>query len=180
MQSDYASAMSIDNSPGPSSLNTPLPSTHHLKPSNLVLTPICGNKTPRSLLDLYLCESLAVALTHPLSGPNFKIHTSKEKSYADKAWCVYCHKPFAREHSTLFRHIERNHKDQLKKEDSVVCSKKEKTILTAKKSQLEQYFTSQIPPLTKNEQDKAMKLLAHAWCKNLLPPVLADSLTFSE
>ena len=71
---------------------------------------------------------------------HFKIHTSKEKSYADKAWCVYCHKPFAREHSTLFRHIERNHKDQLKKEDSVVCSKKEKTILTAKKSQQEQYF----------------------------------------
>ena len=129
---------------------------------------------------MYLCESLAVARTHPLSGPNFKVHTSKEKSYADKAWCVYCHKPFAREHSTLFRHIERNHKDQLKKEDSVVCSIKEKTILTAKKSQLEQYFTSQIPPLTKNEQDKAMKLLAHAWCENLLPPVLADSLTFSE
>ena len=47
---------------------------------------------------------------------HFKVHTSKEKSYADKAWCDYCHKPFAREHSTLFRPIERNHKDQLKKE----------------------------------------------------------------
>ena len=32
MQHDLASAMSNDNSPGPSSLNTPLPSTHHLKP----------------------------------------------------------------------------------------------------------------------------------------------------
>ncbi|KAL5481654.1 hypothetical protein EMCRGX_G021858 [Ephydatia muelleri] len=114
--------MSIDNSPGPSSLNTPLPSTHHLKP--------CPNP------DLWECNSEELAL-------------------------------------------ERNHKDQLKKEDSVVCSKKEKTILTAKKSQLEQYFTSQIPPLTKNEQDKAMKLLAHDWCENV-PPVLADSLTFSE
>ena len=55
--------------------------------------------------------------------------------------------------TTYFRHIERNHKDQLKKEDSVVCTKKEKTILTAKKSQLEQHFyislsqkTSRIKP----------------------------------
>ena len=69
-------------------------------------------------------------------------------------------------------------KDQLKKEDSVVCSKKEKTILTAKKSQLEQHFYISLSQ--KNEQDKAMKLLAHAWCENLLPPVLADSLMFSE
>ena len=80
---------------------------------------------------------------------HFKVHASKEKSYADKAWCDYCHKPFAREISNFFRHIERNHKDQLKKEDSVVCSKKEKTILTAKKSQLEQYLTSQIPKMSR-------------------------------
>ena len=160
MQRDFASAMSIDNSPGPSSLNTPLPSTHHLKP--------CPNP---DLWEYNSEELVRFVSMRKLSGSNntsaiwshFKVHTSKEKSYADKAWCDYCHKPFAREHSTLFRHIERNHKDQLKKEDSVVCSKKEKTILTAKKSQLEQYFTSQIPPLTKNEQDKAMKLLAHAW-----------------
>ena len=139
--------MSIDNSPGPSSLNTPLPSTHHLKP--------CPNP------DLWECNSeerVRFVPMRKLSGStntsavwsHFKVHTSKEKSYADKAWCDYCLKPFAREHSTLFRHFERNHKDQLKKEDSVVCSKKEQTILTAKKSQLEQYFTSQIPPLTKN------------------------------
>ena len=177
MQRDFASTMSIDNSPGPSSLNTPLPSTHHLKP--------CPN------LDLWEYNSEELVRFVPmrkLSGStntsavwsHFKVHTSKEKSYADKAWCDYCHKPFAREYSTLFRHIEWNHKDQLKKEDSVVCSKKEKTILTAKKSQLEQYLTSQIPPLTKNEQDKAMKLLAHAWFENLLPPVLVGSLTFSE
>ena len=70
----------------------------------------------------------------------------------DKAWCDYCFKSFSREHSTLFRHIEWHHKGQIKNEDSVVCVKKEKTILTAKKSQLEQYFTSQILPLTKNEQ----------------------------
>ena len=116
--------------PGPSSLNTPLPSTHH---PNLVLTPICGNKTPRSL---YLCESLAVGAGSTNTSAvwsHFKVHTSKEKSYADKAWCDYCHKPFAREYSTLFRHIE---------------------FLTAKKSQLEQYFTSQIPPLTKMSRIK--------------------------
>ena len=107
-------------------------------------------------------RKLSGSTTHPLSG---KVHTSKEKSYADKAWCVYCHKPFAREHSTLFRRIERNHKDQLKKEDSVVCSKKEKTILTAKKSLL--------PSLTKNEQDKAMKLLhgAKIYFPQFLPTV---------
>ena len=65
-------------------------------------------------------------------------------------------------------------------EGSVVCSKQEKTILTAKKSQLEQYFTTQVPSLTTVEHDEAMKQLAHAFCENLLPPVLADSLTFSE
>ena len=54
--------------------------------------------------------------------------------------------------------FERHHTliDEIKNEDSVVCAKKEKTILTAKKSQLEQYSTSQIPPLTKNDHDKAM------------------------
>ena len=37
---------------------------------------------------------------------HFKVHTSKEKTYADKAWCDYCHKPFAREDSTLFTYRE--------------------------------------------------------------------------
>ena len=51
-----------------------------------------------------------------------KVHTSKEKGYADKTWCDYCHKPFSREHSTHSRHIERHHKDQMKNaEASVVC-----------------------------------------------------------
>ena len=63
---------------------------------------------------------------------------------------------------------------------SVVCAKQEKAILTAKKSQLKQYFLSQIPPLTKVKHDEAMKLLAHAWYENLLPQVLADSLIFNE
>ena len=53
-------------------------------------------------------------------------------------------------------------------EASVVCAKEEKTIFKAKKSQLEQYFTSQIPSLTKVEHDEATKLLAHAWCDILL------------
>ena len=160
--------MSIDNSPGPSSLNTPLPSTHHLKPCP---NPDLWEYNSEELVRFVPMRKLSGSTNTSAVWSHFKVH---------KAWCDYCHKPFARERSTLFRPIERNHKDQLKKEDSVVCSKKEKTILIAKKSQLEQYSTSQIPPLTKNEQDKAMKLLAHAWCENLLPPVLADSLTFSE
>ena len=46
---------------------------------------------------------------------------------------------FSREHSTLSRHIERHHKDQMKNDEaSVVCAKQEKTILTAKKLQPEQ------------------------------------------
>ena len=59
---------------------------------------------------------------------HFKVHTSKEKGYADKAWCDYCHKPFSREHFTLSRHIERHHKDQMKNaEASVVCDESEST-----------------------------------------------------
>ena len=73
-----------------------------------------------------ICESLAVALTHPLSGPILRsIHRRRKVTRIKLNWCDYCHKLFARERSTLFRHIERNHKDHLKKEDSVVCSKKE-------------------------------------------------------
>ena len=124
--------MSIDNSPGPSSLNTPLPSTHHLKP--------CPN------LDLWEYNSEELVRFVPMRKLSGSTNTS-----------------------AVWSHFKVH--DQLKKEDSVVCSKKEKTILIAKKSQLEQYSTSQIPPLTKNEPDKAMKLLAHAWCENLLPPV---------
>ena len=57
---------------------------------------------------------------------DFKIHTSKEKGYADIAWCDYCHKPFSREYSTLSRHIERHHKDQIKSaEVSGICAAQE-------------------------------------------------------
>ena len=93
---------------------------------------LCVNITSMAAIDIEKNYGHAQAgpmlncFRHPCTSAvwtHFKVHTSKEKSYADKAWCDYCHKPFAREHSTLFRHIERNHKDQLKKEDSVVCSK---------------------------------------------------------
>ena len=153
--------MSIDGSPGPSSLNTPLPSTHHLKPCP---NPDLWEYNSEELVRFVPMRKLSRSTNTSAVWPHFKVHTSKEKEYADKAWCDYCHKPFAREHSTLFRHIERNHKDQLKKEDSVVCSKNEKTILTAKKSQLEHI----------SNPASHMKLLAHAWCE------IADSLTFSE
>ena len=46
-------------------------------------------------------------------------------------------------HSTLSRHIERHHKDQLKKYVAVVSITNEIAVLTAnEKSQLEQYLTS--------------------------------------
>ena len=173
--------MSITEIPPPhGSVSTP--SAERLKPT-----------TPNPDLWEYNSEELVRFTPMRLSSAasfvwsHFKIHRSKE--YANKVWCDYCHKPFAREHSTMSRHIERNHKDKVSEVSPVtnadgsavaVCSKKEKTISTAKKSQLEQYFTSQVPSLTKAEHDEAMKLLTHAWCENLLPPVLADSLTFSK
>ena len=59
---------------------------------------------------------------------HFKVHTSKEKGYADKTWCDYCHKPFSRAHST-YRHIERHHKDQMKNaEASVVCDDEQQSV----------------------------------------------------
>ena len=71
MQSDFASAMSIDNSPGPSSLNTPLPSTHHLKPCpNLDLWELNSEELVRFVP---MRKLIAVALTHrclvPFQGP---------------------------------------------------------------------------------------------------------------
>ena len=63
------------------------------------------------------------------------------------------------------RHIERHHKDQMKNaEISVVCAK--------------QAVFHNANPFSRH--DEAMKLLAHAWCENLHPPALADSLAFSE
>ena len=165
--------MSITEIPPPhGSVSTP--SAERLKPT-----------TPNPDLWEYNSEELVRFTPMRLSSAasfvwsHFKIHRSKE--YANKVWCDYCHKPFAREHSTMSRHIERNHKDKVSEVSPVtnadgsavaVCSKKEKTISTAKKSQLEQYFTSQVPSLSKAEHDEAMKLLTHAWCENLLPPVL--------
>ena len=132
-----------------------------LSGSNLFQTRICGNTIPRNLRFTPLRRFSSSANTSAVWS-HFKVHSSKD--YADKAWCDYCHRPFSREHSTLYRHIERHHKDQMKNaEGSVVCSKQEKTILTAKKSQLEQYFTTQVPSLTTVEHDEAMKLLAHAF-----------------
>ena len=48
-----------------------------------------------------------------------------------------------------------------------------------KKAQLEQYFSSKVPPLTKAEHKNTIKLLALAWCDNL-SPLLADSLSFNK
>ena len=56
----------------------------------------------------------------------------------------------------------------------------ETTTLKVKKAQLEQYFSSKVPPLTKGEHENNIKLLALAWCDNLLPLLLADSLSFNK
>ena len=57
-------------------------------------------------IDDLLTKHISVWQSH------FKVHKSKEKGYAAKAGaCDYCHKPL---HSTLSRHIEWHHKDQLK------------------------------------------------------------------
>ena len=116
-----------------------------------------------------------------------RLHASKEKKYAvfaDKAWCDYCHKPFVREHSTLLRHLQRFHKQQLSnscdQSDSSISKEKQQTTLKVKKAQLDQYFSSKVPPLTKGEHENAIKLLALAWCDNLLAPLLADSLSFNK
>ena len=115
-----------------------------------------------------------------------RLHASKEKKYAvfaDKAWCDYCHKPFVREHSTLLRHLQRFHKQQLSnscnQSDSSISKEKQQTTLKVKKAQLEQYFSSKVPPLTKAEHKNTIKLLALAWCDNL-SPLLADSLSFNK
>ena len=51
--------------------------------------------------------------------------------------------------------------------------------LIAKKGHIEQYFTAKSVPLTDNEHDTAMQLLAQAWYNNLLP-LLANSLSFNK
>ena len=68
MQSDFASAMSIDNSPGPSSLNTPLPSTHHLKPCpNLNLWELNSEELVRFVPMRKLSGSTNTSLSGPIS-----------------------------------------------------------------------------------------------------------------
>ena len=106
--------------------------------------------------------------------------------FADKAWCDYCHKPYVREQSSLLKHLQRHHKEQLSKpcgqsDSPFSLTRNEKqTTLKAKKAQLEQYFSTNVPPLTKDEHDNAIQLLARAWCDNLLPSLLADSLSFNK
>ena len=82
-----------------------------------------------------------------------RLHASKEKKYAvfaDKAWCDYCHKPFVREHLNLLRHLQHFHKQQLSnscdQSDSSISRRNNKQL---SKAQLEQYFSSKVPPLTK-------------------------------
>ena len=83
-----------------------------------------------------------------------RLHASKEKNcavYANKIWCDYCRRLYVREHSTLLRHLQRHHKEQLSKpcgqRDSpfaLACNEKQNT-LKAKRVQLEQYFTTKDP-----------------------------------
>ena len=84
---------------------------------------------PRSLWDLRRYEGLVLAQIHQRSGP---------------IWCDYCHKP------TLYRHIERYHKNQLKSAwwyVWVVCARNRSSSCTLR--------LHEIPPLTHIEHDKA-------------------------
>ena len=120
-----------------------------------------------------------------------KFHEAKEKcgyeGFADKIWCDYCHKPFVKENSTLLRHLQRHHKKELRESSGeqeeaslTLAYKRRESTLIAKKGHIEQYFTAKSVPLTDNEHDTAMQLLAQAWYDNLLPPLLADSLSFNK
>ena len=76
MQRDFASAMSIDNSPGPSFLNTPLPSTHHLKPCP---NPDLCEYNSEELVRFVPMRKLSGSTNTSAVWSHFKVHTSKEK-----------------------------------------------------------------------------------------------------
>ena len=86
------------------------------------------------------------------------MHGRRKGTHADKGLCDYCHKPFSREHFTLSRHIERHHKDQMENAEVLVPTRKDNFNSQIKKSQLEQYFTSQIPSHTKFEHEECMMI----------------------
>ena len=101
--------MSIGNSsPSPLSLNTPLPSTHRLKPSQ--------NPDLWEYNSEELCESIAEAQTHPLSGPISRpIHRRR------KVMRIKLGVTIATSRSLGKNLFERHHTliDELKNEDSV-------------------------------------------------------------
>eukprot|EP00731_Ephydatia_muelleri_P024124 Em0016g395a len=103
-----------------------------------------------------------------------KFHETKEKSgyegFADKAWCDYCHKPFELRESS----------GEQEEASLTLAYKGRESTLIAKKGHIEQYFTAKSVPLIDNEHDTAMQLLAQAWYDDLLPPLLADSLSFNK
>ena len=102
--------------------------------------------------------------------------------------------PLLWRNTTLLRHLQRHHKKELREssgeqEESsgeqeeaslTLTYKGRESTLIAKKGHSEQYFTSKSVPLTDHEHDTAMQLLAQAWYDNLLPPLLADSLSFNK
>ena len=109
---DFASAMTIDHSHGPSSLNTPLPSTHHLKP--------CPNP------DLWEYNSEELVRFVPMRKLSGSTRAFKERRL-----------------SSLFQKRKDNSNSQEIAAGAV-------------------FYIPNIPPLTKNVQDKTMKLLPHA------------------
>ena len=97
----------------------PIPSAQPLKP---VTNPDLWEYNTQELVRFTPLRRFSSSTNTSAVWSHFKVHTSKEKGYADKTWCDYCHKPFSREHSTNSRRIERHHKDQMKNaKASVVC-----------------------------------------------------------
>ncbi|KAL5517431.1 hypothetical protein EMCRGX_G002974 [Ephydatia muelleri] len=85
------------------------------------------------------------------------------------------------------KHASWHHKKELRESGGeqeeaplTLAYKGRESTLIAKKGHIEQYFTAKSVPLTDNEHDTAMQLLAQAWYNNLLPPLLANSLSFNK
>ena len=81
---------------------------------------------------------------------HFKLYKCHEKrgyeGFADKAWCDHCHKAFVKENSTLLRHLQRHHKNELHdgvayEETSMALAHNEST-LKSKKGHIEQFFSA--------------------------------------
>ena len=88
--------MSI-NEACPSVSTIPIPFAQRLKP---VLNPDLWEYNLEELVRFMPLRRLSSSANTSAVWSHFKVHTSKK--YADKAWCDYCHRPFSREHSTLY------------------------------------------------------------------------------